>query len=591
MHLLIYLWAYQEISKMIKYDLSFPQITTQSTKIPWDLEIFLYKGASSIDRKVVIEAIRRGDFGTVETKRIPLVFAFHEALTCFIVKGKTRITVINNLLILRDFYAWADTHSEEMTVESVVNSFCLWTECLLERVHIKQKMAERTAYSMATKMSNLIARALKLEGMKPGRNVLRLTRITRPEDKKEILGIQNDKDNVKKLFEFGNILTAICSSLDVNTIRGELPIYISAPNNIVIQVAGSLLKPNLDLSTITDENLLRAATRSRRAMLDSEHVFEKNARFPILKLRVECELLIFIAQTGMNLSQAEQIDKSNYRWQTNGEDFDVFRVYKNRRQGDALFCCFKAYRNHFNTYLSWLEDTGLSDHDNRLFPFFGRSMGDKGGKSAARFQSTRVVFKKIGKTFYSPKTLRSNRVNWILRYTQDSKLTANMVAHDESTLLRHYEKPDYQSAATEIIQFHSNNQQAYSSPGPGVCIAERQPVTINNFSTNSPDPDCISSDGCLFCDKHRDIMNMDYCWKLSSYAYLKKLELNTLYSSVDREKDPNYRVLERIMKKLESISKENKNQLKWVEQANDSVRAGTFHPYWDGHIRLMEIVI
>lgn len=575
---------------MIKYDLTFPKLLIGTHGTPWDLEAFLYIGGAKIQRKFFVDAVNKGEVGLVDMERLTLVFALHEVLTTFIVQGQAQKTIHSSLQNLRELYVWADSKSLPLTKDSIINTFYLWTEHLLDRAYAKEEITPLTAYKSASRVSNIIARALKMHGPKPGKNILLLTRLRRPESKKEVLGIELDKQYTNDLFEFGNIITSICNGLDIKTVRGELPIRIRVNDELLVTVVGNLHQPDLDLSTISDESLLRLAIKKRQAMPDNEHLLDKCKRSSILKLRVECELLIFIAQTGINLSQAVKIEKTKYRWQTNGEDFDVFRVYKNRRHGEAIFRCFKGYREHFSRYLTWLDEAGLSDFDDRLFPFFSRTIIPP-KSSIKRFSATQSLFNKIDKPFFGPQELRTNRVNWLLRRSQDIEMTAEQMAHSKEVLSKDYEKPHYESIVSEIIKYYNQTEIALLSPGPGVCIDEHKPNPISNFLVSSPEPDCISSDGCLFCDKHRDVMDFDYCLKLASHAFLKKIEISSYNSSEKQDIHPGYWVLDRIMQKLEKISEQSETQAQWVKEANDSVRAGKYHPIWDGHIQLLEVLI
>ncbi|AMT97422.1 MULTISPECIES: hypothetical protein [Psychrobacter] len=575
---------------MTKHDLTFPKLLIGTHGTPWDLGIFLYVGAAKSPRKYISEGIDKGDFGLIDMERLPLIYDFHEALTTFIVQGKSQKTIISCLEDLRKIYVWADKNSQPMTHENILSAFYLWTEYLLERAYVKKEIKPLSAYKLATKIANLIAKATKVCGPKPGKSIMCLTRMKRPDSRIESLGKPTDKLNTSQLFEFGNILTSICNTLDVKTIRGELPIRIAVDDEIKIKIVGHLHQPDLDLSTINNKGLLRSALKNRQAMPDEEHLLDKYKRYSIIKLRVECELLIFIAQTGVNLSQAIQMEKSSYRWQTNGENLDVFRVYKNRRQGDIVFRCFKSYRKHFNRYLKWLDEAGLSDFSDQLFPFFSKSIVPPRG-SGTTFTTTKALFKKINKPFFGPQLLRTNRINWLLRRSQNVELVAAEMSHSKYVLSKHYEKPHYESITQEIIKYHTQTEVLLSSPGPGLCTKGHQPKPINDFLVNSPKPDCISSDGCLFCDKHRDVMSFDYCLKLTSHAFFKKLEISYYHASEKEEVHPSYRVLDRIMEKLKFISEENEIQQKWVKEAESSIRAGRYHTLWDGHIQLLEVLI
>ena len=87
--------------------------------------------------------------------------------------------------------------------------------------------------------------------------------------------------------------------------------------------------------------------------------------------RIEAELMIFISQTNMNLSQALDLKLTNFRWMIKDDEYHAFTVYKNRKQGEATFRCHKAYRDIFLRYLQWVKDVGFCD-DSSLFPFMAR---------------------------------------------------------------------------------------------------------------------------------------------------------------------------------------------------------------------------
>ena len=166
------------------------------------------------------------------------------------------------------------------------------------------------------------------------------------------------------------------------------------------------------------------------------------------------------------------------------------------------------------------------------------------------------------------------------------------MAHDKGVLLRDYEMPHHQSAAAEIIKFHCATDPTFSPPGPGVCIDEsHEPESILSLPNEAPKPDCISPEGCLFCTKHRDIMSAEYCWKLASHSYIKSLEAALYKPSQKQEIHPGYRVIDRITQKLDAIASGSQVRAMWVKEAKDSIRSGTYHPYWDGHIKLLEMIV
>ena len=256
-----------------------------------------------------------------------------------------------------------------------------------------------------------------------------------------------------------------------------------------------------------------------------------------------------------------------------------------------MFRCFKFYREHLENYKVWLDETGFSNHDTRLFPLMSRGM-IRAKDANVRFYTIKETFKKVNLPFIGPQQLRKTRVNWLLRRSRNLDLTADQMAHDKGVLLRDYEMPHHQSAVAEIIQFHNATDPSFSPPGPGVCIDEsHKPVPISDLPNEAPQPDCVSPEGCLFCTKHRDVMSFEYCWKLASHSHIKSLETALYRPSKKQEIHPAYRVIDRITQKLEAIASGSQIRDLWVKEAKDLIRSGRYHPYWDGHIMLLETLV
>lgn len=570
--------------------LGFPAFPLGTHQTPWDMSELMYQGAAEIPRHRVQEAIMSGSLGKPIKARMAMLIALHESITAFIAQGRSRSAIVTYFELTWRFYAWADKQGHTIQPDTVVDIYKEWTEFLIDRSVIHKQISEIFAYRQAVTMANIIAKAIQLPGSKPGRSLVLRTRIRKPLDKKKVLSKEADKQNLEKTFEFGITLTAITDALDVKTVRGSLPIYINLANEKVITLLGSIMSPDLDPETIKDATLRRRAEDARKPLQDHESLFDRHKRSGIINLRIEAELLIFLAQTGMNLRQAADMERDSYRWKSDGGELEVFRVYKGRRSGDAIFRCYKAYKNHFQRYLTWLDKTGLSEIDSRLFPQQSRSMITVKGQKV-RFYTTKTLFDKVGIPFINPQEIRKTRVNWLLRRSHNLELTADQMAHDKEVLLRDYERPHHQSASAEIIQFHKATDPVIAPPGPGICVDDSHSSTpISGIAHEAPKPDCISPEGCLFCTKHRDVMSADYCWKLASHARIKRLETDLYKSPQKGAENPAYRVIERITAKLEAISAGSAVRATWVQDAKDAVRSGRYHPHWDGHIKLLEVI-
>ena len=576
---------------MIEVSLTFPKLALGSHQIPWDLKILLHHGAACIPRKEVIDIIANGGLRDLQDERNFLVNTFHETITAQLNKGRSRALVICSLETLWRFYAWADKNYKTITEENVIEIFKAWAEYQIHRYQVKKDISAMHAYRQVTKIANLIAGALKIPGARPGAHLLLQTRVRRPGTKKSVLCTNADKQNLSKTFEFGHALKKICEKLDISTVRGSLPIFIEVYENKSMTVVGCLRDPYMDVESINNSTMRKNAEKARRPLKEGESLFDGYKRSVILNIRIESELLIFIAQTGMNSTQAANIQRENYRWQSNGNDLDVFRVYKGRRSGDAIFRCYKSYHEHFQKYLKWLDDVGFADHDNRLFPLQGRTI-IRAANAKIRFYAITRAFKEIQMPFFGPQELRKTRVNWLLRRSHDLDLTSEQMAHDKEVLIRDYERPHHQAAVVEIIRFHKATDPTFAPPGPGICVDNNHnPMPVPNMAKEAPKPDCISPEGCLFCSKHRDVMNADYCWKLASHAKIKSLETNLYKPPTNQEIHPAYLVIERINQKLHAIASGSEVRATWVKDAQDSVRAGRYHPHWNGHIALLEVIV
>lgn len=232
---------------------------------------------------------------------------------------------------------------------------------------------------------------------------------------------------------------------------------------------------------------------------------------------------------------------------------------------------------------------GLSKVDERLFPFLYHRGRVPAKHRFPQFDATRSLCKHAGITHIRQRALRNTRVNWLLRRSRDLDLTANMAAHTKETLIRVYEAPHLQSAASEIGHFHATTDPTLAPPGPGLCAgAARKPEALPFTSTEAPEPDCISPDGCLFCVHHRDVMNAEYCWKLASHARLKVLEAALHKPPRDHPAHPAIAVIDRIDAKLNVIADGSEVRAQWVADARDAIREGRHHPHWDSRILLLE---
>jgi hypothetical protein len=192
---------------MSELDLTFPNYPIGTHQVPWDMKILLFKDAANVARKSAILSIDNGEFGKTIEERFPLVNAFHEAISSMISLGKSRALIESSLEALWRIFKWADANSEHISQETVIDIFKRWTELQIHRTHVKKEISAIYAYRQVSNMANLIAKALQLPGVKPGRNLVLQTRLRKPPEKKRVLGVKADKQNLNHTFEYGHVLS------------------------------------------------------------------------------------------------------------------------------------------------------------------------------------------------------------------------------------------------------------------------------------------------------------------------------------------------------------------------------------------------
>jgi integrase len=575
------------------FDPKIPDLTLQRMPIgthsaTWDLRVFLYLGGAEINRRKGFGVIERGGLGRPLLERLPFMSKIHEIIDAMLELGSAVSTVESHLENLSLFVGWVDAQqTTTLTLMTVRDLFRAWVEHLIYRYQVKKEIKHTSAYGSASRVAALVGRALDCTNSEPARLLMRCTRMRRPGRHRSVLGTQADKQKLSDTFEFGHLMAGLCEGLNLDALRGPLPITITIQDTREIVLKGMLKNLDMVPESLRSTRDRERAMRFRAPLAASESAID--VRPSLINVRVEAELLIFVAQTSMNLSQAAHLRREHYRWQTDGDELNAFRVYKGRRGGEAIFRCFKAYRDHLQRYFKWLDDVGLSDVDERFFPFVHHTGKIPAEHSSPQFQATKLLCKIAGVKHIGPRSLRRTRVNWLLRRSRDPNQTAEQVAHTKETLLTVYEEPHYQSAVAEIVNFHQATDPTLVPPGPGVCVhADGRPEVIKGAPPEAPTPDCISPEGCLFCVYHRDVMSAEYCWKLASHARLKSLE-TVFYRPPKRQFAlPAHAVIDCIESKLLAIAGGSDIRASWVCDARDAIRSGTYHPLWDGHILLLE---
>lgn len=550
-------------------DLTFPSIQYGARETPMDLQILLYKGGALTYTKKTKQLIDDGALGEVLAERVELVRRIHEFISGQLAGGGSRQTAKNNLRSLRDFFGWQDSTNTSASIHNVEQVFLSWADSMLLRHRVKKDLTMRSAYSMASRIALILDFILE----RPT-TLIAATRLIPPIVRKSAVSRDSEKELLEGTFAFGHALQDICDGLPRDVVlKAALPLRIKLRTGQHVEQWSDFPRRSVDISE----------PPRTEAFLAYQNEGTLRTRSPLANLRIEAELLMFIAQTGMNLAQAHQLKLRHFFYASYLDGYQV-RDRKNRRGGEVLFEIYRDYKPHFERYLTWRRQ--LFPESEFLFPFI------RMGRIASQHPQFRLrtICKGLGIRFVPPQTLRNTRVNWLLRRSGDPDQTAEMAQHTKETLLRVYERPSQQRAMAEATHFWSKHDPqllSTTAAAPGACDGRPAPQT--DLPKDAPSPDCIRPSGCLWCEKHRDVDSQDYVWALASFRHVKVVELAAWPApKATQEVHPAQLAIERLSGKLAWFRESNARRRGWVDEALARIDEGDYHLDWRNLVSALE---
>lgn len=552
-------------------DLTFYNVDYGRMETPWSLNSVLYHGLSSLPINVATEIILEGGLKPPSEQRLALAVTLFENMQGSLTSGRSPTTVKGSYQVLRSFYAWADDSYRDMTTHTIEKNFLDWTDWMFDKCR-GNRSAQENAFSRATRIGSVIDAVLDRD-----RRIMSFSRLRKMRVKKS-WGKSSDKVDIEGLFKMGAALTDLCESLSEETIYGSLPAILNFRTGETIEHWSKLISED---KLKGNWHKFGASLKKREAWIADK---SWRTRFPLMNLRIEAEILIFVAQTQANLSQVLPMLNGKFSYQSHSGGYHCKRIYKDRREGEVEFNIYSEYRTHFEAYLKWRN--AIYPEDGLLFPL--KSHFQRTVTNSPNFNATRKILEKLQVPYITPRNLRLAKINWLLRKTRDPEITAEMGQHEEATLLRTYEQPHHQAAASELSRFHQRHDPAFAPPGPGVCI-EPTPSNVLDAAKGTPKADCVNPAGCLHCQHQRDIADLDHVWSLVTYRYLKSLELAAHRPTRSaREKHPAQLTMDVLTGKLDKF-KGTPEFVSWVDESLIRIEEGNYHPKWDGFVKLMEI--
>lgn len=558
-------------------DLTFPMMKYGRIETPIDLRILLYKGGAKALHSAVFNQIDQGKFGSPIVGRILLVTRIHEVLTARLVAGGSKSTVSTNVRLLRDFFAWAENSDHALSLETVETIYRHWCDSMLHLMR-HNKLIHKTAYVRASVISKILDDVLNRQTP-----LIKSTPIRSPKQGKRAVGISADKQNLADTFSFGRLCLDVIDSLSFETTFGPLPAKIRLRDGSVFEEWSGLCDPATCTTLQPGYRIKAQREKTLRTRANWEADGTLRTRYPLVNLRILCEMSAFMTQTGMNLAQVNSLRRTQFRYKSMIDGYEVL-TYKNRRKGEVLFEIFAEYKGHFERYLTWRDKVFAGDQTNLLFPYVRKLGRDE--SDAPDFTKLRVFCTKAGFPFIGSRNLRKTRLNWLLRQSRNPELTAEQAQHTKETLFRIYEKPSLQVAMSEITKFWKRNDPTLVGnpmpcPAPGVCDGTPKPKS--DLPPEAPKPDCTHPAGCLFCEHHRDIDSADYVWSVASMRHLNTVILQR-FRPVSKGKADAARHVELaiviLAAKLKWYKESNAKRKEWVKEAMEKLAEGDFHFHW-----------
>jgi hypothetical protein len=544
---------------------TFPSVEYGPRDVPWNMNVLLYKGGASCHARIVQEKISEGAFGRPLQSRAPLVEEFHGLIRDDLADGAARDSALRKIRDLRYFYAYADEQGLEVSKTSVVQSYLLWASSLHAKTRQAtspknngEKLGRRTAYEYVVTVGGLIDKVF--ERVSP---IVDLTPLRYRRGRNSAIGIQAEKQNLLDTERFGHAIREICDSLTFEFIKEQTyPIRLKLETGEEIVWYGSPI--------------------NSRAVLQSGALPPE--RFGLINFRIEAEFLVFIAQTGMNKTQALRLKLCRFSYYSFEGGYKV-REYKRRKHGGVEFVIFRHYRAYFEKYLQWRARIFPDSTD--LFPFVSLP----GTRVQSRFNNCRIKskLKEVGIPYIPPQTVRGTRVNWLLRKTGDPNITSQMAQHAQRTWREQYHRPSLQRTAGQVGHYWLKVDPALAteSVAPGAC--EGRPNAIPNIPPAVAKPDCRTGSGCLWCESLRHVDTLDHVWGLCTFRHLKRLELSrTSLQAEDAGDVPSQLAIERIDEILAEIRESNSDRNEWVKEGELRVLEGTYHPSFKAKIQELE---
>ncbi|MEO9656258.1 hypothetical protein [Marinomonas sp.] len=546
----------------------------------FDLSRFLYEGGAKINARNFKKAINEGIVIDKCMDRLDFLSAIKDELDTVIVGGGSYRSVLSCISEIKAFIKYMEDDGLSFKISDIVINYIKYSEFLFSKFQA-ELIKSSTIYGSLAVLSKLFGGILEIPHEE--RLIIR-ARIKKNANRKRSKSKTSEKQNLQDVFKFGSFIAGVTSAITIEKILGELPLKLNDINGGPLTLYGPLKDAEwiklprdqwLSWQKKTGE---RTYKKARKSINTPDEAINSAARRYCINVRVCAELMMFIAQTGMNFSQAKKLKRGSFKYRSQSDDWSV-TCYKPRRGGEVRFSIFKSYKKRFKEHLAFI-DLFFPNSDG-LFPLFG-SGPYEGSARGLSGSILRKITSEHGVPWIPSSRLRNSRVNWILRRSGDENLTAEMAQNTTQVLLDNYKVPSQQRAMVEVTQFWNKHDPILTGALKASIINSKCdgiPIAYDDTPASIVEPNCVVPSGCLWCQHHRDVDSLDYVWSLLSFRLLK-IEESKFFVKNKSLSPPVDIVIDRITQKINWFRNSSKIRSEWVVESESRVDEGDYHPHW-----------
>lgn len=341
--------------------------------------------------------------------------------------------------------------------------------------------------------------------------------------------------------------------------------------------------------------------RAQAQVAESNQDFFHRTRIERGMLATQAFLLLIIATTGMNPSQAvalpwsKELEKAVANPFTTRQGFRAIKYRANKRP--VAFEVGVEFMPYLRRYLLLRKHLLNGRECDYLFFGYGASLTSlKTGPMLLSTNTLTTLFKtlrRLSPTVHgiTPRQLRAAKQDHLIR-TTDPATAATVMQHSQAVMLKHYSNGSEVTQQIDMSNFFSRIEKVVLKKGEeiagsegrsvGTCISPEHPKAV---AADLPiTPDCKGSEGCLFCDKYRAHADETDVRKLLSARFCIR-KTSALANSAEQFDQLFGRILQRIDFILGEIMRHDLEMVDKIEGEVDE--EGELTPFWSAKLELL----